>query len=47
MFIKYMDEKAWKAILTGWTHPTKTNDQNETVKKPEVEWTVEEQIGKQ
>ena len=41
-FIKSMDEKAWRAILTGWTHPTKKNTENEDIKKPEVEWTVEE-----
>ena len=41
-FIKSTEDKAWRAILTGWTHLTKTNAENETVKKPEVEWTVEE-----
>ena len=41
-FIKSMDEKAWGAILTCWTHPIKTNDQNEIMKKPEVKWTIEE-----
>ena len=29
-------------ILTSWKHPTKKNGQNKTVKKPEVEWKVEE-----
>ena len=28
-FIKSMDEKAWRAILTGWKHPMTTNDKNE------------------
>ena len=41
-FIKSMDEKAWRAILTSWTHPMKDNDKGESVKKPEVEWTVDE-----
>ena len=41
-FIKSMDEKAWRAILTGWQHPMKTDDKNEVVKKPEIEWTTEE-----
>ena len=41
-FIKSIDEKARKVILTGWMHPTKTNDNDETVMKPEVEWTAEE-----
>ena len=30
-------------ILTGWMHPTKTNDNNEIVKNPEVEWMAEEE----
>ena len=41
-FIKSMDEKAWRAILTGWQHPMKTDDKNEVVKKPEIEWSTEE-----
>ena len=41
--IKSMDEKALRAILISWTHPTKRNAKNKTIKKPEVEWTVEEE----
>ena len=41
-FIKSVDEKAWKAILTGWDHPMTRNDKRESVLKPEVEWTANE-----
>ena len=41
-FLKAFDEKAWMMILTGWSHPTKMNDQGETVPKPELEWSVRE-----
>ena len=41
-FIKSMDEKAWRAILTGWDHPMKNDDNGESVKKSEVEWTAVE-----
>ena len=37
-----MDEMAWRTILNSWTHPMKMNVENETVKKLEVEWAVEE-----
>ena len=41
-FLKAFDEKAWMMILTGWSHPTKMDDQGETVPKPELEWSVRE-----
>ena len=41
-FMKLVDEKAWRAILTSWRHLMTKNDKDETVKKPEVEWMVEE-----
>ena len=41
-FIKAFDEKAWRAILIGWSHPTKTDDQGETVSKLELEWSARE-----
>ena len=36
-FIKSVDEKAWKVILTGWDHPMTRNGKRESVLKPEVE----------
>ena len=41
-FIKSVDEKARKAILTGWDHPMARNDKRESVPKPEVNWTANE-----
>ena len=41
-FIKSVDEKAWRAILTSWSHLMKDNEKGESVKEAEVEWTVEE-----
>lgn len=41
-FLKALDEKAWRAVLTGWKHPTTTDDAGETVLKPEVDWSVNE-----
>ncbi|GAA0159119.1 hypothetical protein LIER_15974 [Lithospermum erythrorhizon] len=41
-FLKSMDIRTWKAIRTGWTEPTVTND-NVTTVKPEDDWTGEEQ----
>ena len=28
-YIKAIAERAWRAILTGWTHPTVTIDEEE------------------
>ncbi|XP_012846973.1 PREDICTED: uncharacterized protein LOC105966948 [Erythranthe guttata] len=42
MFIKSVDERAWRAIVTGWTPPmAKGTDGTQTV-KPEEAWTNEE-----
>ena len=41
-FLNAIDAQAWKAILTGWTHPTTTDEKGEKVHKPEVEWTTTE-----
>ncbi|GAA0155187.1 hypothetical protein LIER_12969 [Lithospermum erythrorhizon] len=41
-FLKSVDTKTWKAILTGWTPPTQQNVAGAVVVKQEVEWTVAE-----
>ncbi|KAG9444921.1 hypothetical protein H6P81_016261 [Aristolochia fimbriata] len=41
-FIKALDEKAWKSILTNWTPSTITNAAGVTSIKPEVDWTAAE-----
>ncbi|CAM8917976.1 unnamed protein product [Rhodiola kirilowii] len=42
-FLKSLDEKAWKAILIGWTHPTMANLVGEVVPKLEALWTEDEE----
>ncbi|CAM8934439.1 unnamed protein product [Rhodiola kirilowii] len=37
--LKTLDEKAWKAVLVGWTPPTLTNDDGQVVPKPDERWT--------
>ena len=39
-FIMTLDDKAWREILTGWSPPTKTDDQGEIVPKLELEWSA-------
>ena len=41
-FIKALNEKAWRAILTIWIHPTKTDDDGNTIPKPEESWSTDE-----
>ncbi|XP_024028691.1 uncharacterized protein LOC112093781 [Morus notabilis] len=41
-FIKALDEKAWRAVLIGWTHPVTKNDAGEEAMKPEEKWSTEE-----
>ena len=41
-FIKYMDELAWKAVLTGWTLSTKKVESGNNVLKNELNWTAKE-----
>ena len=42
-FLKSLDEKAWKAILTGWTHPTTEEADGSSTLKPEERWSVVEE----
>ncbi|CAM8903158.1 unnamed protein product [Rhodiola kirilowii] len=41
-FLKSLDEKAWKAVLKGWTEPMMNNLTGEPIPKPEALWTEEE-----
>ena len=41
-FIKALDERAWRSVLSGWTPPTTTDTEGKTIPKPELEWTSEE-----
>jgi len=42
-FLKSLDNKAWKAVLTGWEHPVITKEgECTTDKKAEEQWSKEE-----
>ena len=41
-FINPLDEKAWRAVLSGWSHPTVIDTEGKTTPKPKLEWTSEE-----
>ncbi|XP_012852378.1 PREDICTED: uncharacterized protein LOC105971989 [Erythranthe guttata] len=38
MFIKSIDERAWRAIITGWTPPMVKGEDKMEVFKPEADW---------
>ncbi|CAM8929137.1 unnamed protein product [Rhodiola kirilowii] len=38
-YLKSLDEKAWRAILVGWTHPLMANVEGIIVLKLEALWT--------
>ncbi|XP_012850949.1 PREDICTED: uncharacterized protein LOC105970659 [Erythranthe guttata] len=38
MFIKSIDERAWRAIITGWTPPMIKGEDKAEVFKPEADW---------
>ncbi|KAL8456800.1 hypothetical protein ACS0TY_034877 [Phlomoides rotata] len=43
MYIKSIDERAWRSILSGWEPPRTTADADaETTVKRELDWTTEE-----
>jgi hypothetical protein len=43
MFIKSIDERAWRSVLAGWNPPRTTADgDNEVQVKRELDWTTEE-----
>ncbi|CAM8913886.1 unnamed protein product [Rhodiola kirilowii] len=41
-FLKSLDEKAWNAVLKGWTEPMMNNLTGEPIAKSEALWTEEE-----
>ena len=41
-FIKALDEKAWRSLLTAWTHPTTKDDKGKLILKLEVSWSSED-----
>ncbi|XP_024019486.1 uncharacterized protein LOC112091030 [Morus notabilis] len=41
-FIKAQDEKAWRAVLTGWKHPVTKDTEGKENLKPEESWSTDE-----
>ena len=41
-FIRALELKAWRSILTGWTPPSVTNNEGKTNIKPEIDWSMED-----
>ncbi|GFP97572.1 hypothetical protein PHJA_001901300 [Phtheirospermum japonicum] len=41
-YIKTMDERSWRAILTGWEFPRRDDPDGDIILKNEVDWTAEE-----
>ncbi|CAM8934137.1 unnamed protein product [Rhodiola kirilowii] len=39
VFLKSLDEKAWRDVLVGWTQPMMANPEGVVVPKPEALWT--------
>ncbi|KAK2420025.1 hypothetical protein QL285_030819 [Trifolium repens] len=44
-FLRSIDSKVWKVVLTGWEQPTYASKEGTStgVMKPEVEWSTEEE----
>ncbi|CAM8877475.1 unnamed protein product [Rhodiola kirilowii] len=42
-FIKNVDEKAWRFVLTDWNPPLLATDEGKIVPKPETEWSEQEE----
>ncbi|MCI36435.1 gag-pol polyprotein, partial [Trifolium medium] len=38
-FLKSIDNRSWKAVIKGWTHPVVTAEDETTSLKPEAKWT--------
>ena len=41
-FIKTINERAWRSILIGWTHPTTTDNSGNVTLKLEEKWSTDE-----
>ncbi|MCI69187.1 hypothetical protein A2U01_0090448, partial [Trifolium medium] len=37
-----MDNRAWKTVIKGWTHPIVTAEDGNTSSKPEADWSEAE-----
>lgn len=43
-FIRALDIKAWRSILTGWSHPTIKADDGTVSLKPEIDWSPQDDL---
>ncbi|XP_073304543.1 uncharacterized protein [Primulina huaijiensis] len=41
-YIKSLDEKAWQRVINGWTSPSMTDQDGDSLPKPETDWTADE-----
>lgn len=41
-FLKFINNKIWKAVAIGWEHPFVTDVEGKVTPKPEIEWTTVE-----
>lgn len=41
-FLQALDIKCWKAVVSGWQHPTETNEAGKVSLKSELKWTSAE-----
>ncbi|PON99959.1 hypothetical protein TorRG33x02_043770, partial [Trema orientale] len=41
-FIKALDEKAWRSVLSGWSPPTIKDDEGKDIIKPELSWSSDD-----
>ena len=40
VFIKSLNEKSWRSVLIGQTHPTITDENGNIVPKPKITWSI-------
>ncbi|CAM8962859.1 unnamed protein product [Rhodiola kirilowii] len=43
-FLKSLDEKAWRAVLVGWTEPMMANPEGVVMPKPETLWSEADEV---
>ncbi|XP_073271372.1 uncharacterized protein [Primulina huaijiensis] len=41
-YIKSLDERAWQRVINGWTSPSMTDQDGDSLPKPETDWTADE-----
>ncbi|XP_073290498.1 uncharacterized protein [Primulina huaijiensis] len=41
-YIKSLDERAWQRVINGWTSPSMTDQDGDSLIKPETDWTADE-----